>query len=111
MDSQSRGPGLKTVGWLQGQSSYSSFWGWLNKQPEVPDTKDWKVKAEPHPQKEVVKFFFKVKVLNWKWLIDPVIYGSKIISMTHQQGRLRDVLATFMHKFGWWDFVYFIAKP
>ena len=39
------------------------------------------------------------------------MYGYKKISMIHQQDRLRGVLPTFMHKFGWWDFVYFIIKP
>ena len=39
------------------------------------------------------------------------MYGYKKISMIHQQDRLRGVLPTFMHKFGWWDFVYFITKP
>ena len=32
-------------------------------------------------------------------------------SMAHHKGRLRGVLPTFMHKFGWWDIVYFITKP
>ena len=32
-------------------------------------------------------------------------------SMPHHKGRLRGVLPTFMHKFGWWDIVYFITKP
>ena len=41
----------------------------------------------------------------------PSLYGYKKISMARQQGRLRGELPTFMHKFGRWDFVYFITKP
>ena len=36
---------------------------------------------------------------------------QKSVSMAHQQGQLKGVLPTFMHKFVWCDFVYFIAKP
>ena len=39
------------------------------------------------------------------------MYGYKKISMIHQQDKFRGVLRIFMHKFGWWDFVYFITKP
>ena len=30
---------------------------------------------------------------------------------THQQGKLGGMSTTFMHKFEWWNFVYFITKP
>ena len=40
LDSQSRGPKFKTAGWLQGQYSLSSFWGWLNKYQELLGT-EW----------------------------------------------------------------------
>ena len=33
-------------------------------------------------------------------MTDPVMYGYKKNSYDYQQGRLRGVLPTFMHKFG-----------
>ena len=39
------------------------------------------------------------------------MFGYKKISMINQQGNLGGVLRSFMHQFGWLDFVYFITKP
>ena len=71
--------------------------------------------VEPHHKNSIkrgCKVIFKSKsfkrnMTDWPchtWL-------QKKISTTHQQGRLAGVLPTFMHQFGWWDFVYFITKP
>ena len=35
LDSQSRGPGFKTTGWLQGQLSLFSFQAWLSEYQEL----------------------------------------------------------------------------
>ena len=62
--------------------------------------------------KRARKVFFKSKSFKLNMTDWPChVWLQKNISVTHQQGRLRVVLPTFMHKFGWWDFVYFITKP
>ena len=75
--------------------------------------RDWVLKSKSWTPsiKTARKVFFKRKnfklnMTDWPchaWL-------QKKISMTNHQGRLRGVLPTFMHKFGWWDFVYFVTK-
>ena len=43
LDSQSRSPVFKTIGWIQGWLSLSPFWGWSNKCQEFLGTSCYKV--------------------------------------------------------------------
>ena len=49
----------------------------------------------------------ELSMTNWPghvWLQKKVLWNTNKVT-------LEGLLPTFMHRFGWWDFVYFITKP
>ena len=120
LDSQSRGLWVQNR-WVGPKSTQPFFLLRSTKwAPGSPRDQVLKSKLSPHNvalrklnpiHKKGLQFFLKSKSFKLNMTDWPCHVWLQKISMIHQQDRLWGVLLTFMHKFGWWDFVYFITKP